>query len=56
MPAGAVEHEHGMGAGRDGAGDLGEMVVHRSGIGEGHDEARGDAAGRADRAEDVAHW
>jgi hypothetical protein len=53
MPAGAVEHENGMSAGRDGAGDLGEMVVHRAGIGEGHDEARGDAAVRTDRAEDV---
>jgi hypothetical protein len=42
-----------MGAGRDAAGDLGEMVVHRAGVGEGHDEARGDAALRADGAEDV---
>jgi hypothetical protein len=35
MPAGTVEHQHGMGAGRDGAGDLGEMVVHRAGIAKG---------------------
>jgi hypothetical protein len=42
-----------MGARRDGAGDLGEVVVHRGGIGEGHNEAGGSAAGRADRPEDV---
>ena len=53
MPAGAVEHEHGMSAGRDGAGDLGEVVVHRAGVGEGHDEARGHATLGTDRAEDV---
>ena len=53
VPAGTVEDEDGMGAGGDGAGDLGEVVVHRAGIGEGHDEARGDAAAGTDRAEDV---
>ena len=53
VPAGAVEHEHGMGAGRDGAGDLGEVGVHRLGVGEGQDEARRRAARRADGAEDV---
>ena len=40
MPAGAVEDEHGVRAGRDGAGDLGEVGVHRRGVGEGHDEGR----------------
>ena len=43
-----------MGAGRDGAGDLGEVVVHRAGVGEGHDEARGHAAAWANGAEDVS--
>jgi hypothetical protein len=52
-PAGAVEHEHGVSARRDGAGDLGEVIVHRAGVGEGHDEARGHAALRADRAENA---
>ena len=33
--------------------DLGEVVVHRGGIGEGHDEAGGGAPLRANRAEDV---
>jgi hypothetical protein len=42
-----------MGARSDGAGDLGEMAVHRAGVGEGHDEARGDAALGTDRAEDA---
>ena len=53
VPARAVEDEHGMGARRDGKGDLGEVGVHRGGVGEGHDEPRRHAARRADRAEDV---
>jgi hypothetical protein len=50
MPSGAVEDEHGMGARRDGPGDLGEMGVHRGRVGEGHDEARSHAALGKDRA------
>ena len=53
MPACAVEHEHGVGAGRDADGYLGEVVVHRAGVGEGHDQACGHAALRADRAENI---
>ena len=40
-------------SGRDGAGDLGEVRVHRLGVGEGHDEAGGHAARRTGGAEDV---
>ena len=36
-----------------GPGDLGEMSVHRGGVGKGHDEARGHSALGTDRAEDV---
>jgi hypothetical protein len=36
-----------------GPGDLGEVGVHRRGVGEGHDETGGGAALGADRAEDV---
>ena len=42
-----------MSARRDGAGDLGEVCVHRRGVCDGHDAARGRAALGADRAEDV---
>ena len=42
-----------MGARRDGAGDLGEMGVHRRGVGEGQHQPGGHAALRADRAEEV---
>ena len=38
---------NGMGCGRDGARDLGEVTVHRAGVGEVHDETRGHAALRA---------
>lgn len=53
MPASAVEHESGMGARGDRAGDLGEMGVHRRGVDEGQHQAGGGAVGRADRAEEL---
>jgi hypothetical protein len=42
-----------VGARGDGAGDLGEMGIHRGSVGEGHDEARCHTSRRADGAEDV---
>ena len=42
-----------MGARIDGGADLGEVGLHCSGIGEGHDEGRALAELRADRPEDV---
>lgn len=53
VPAGSVEHQHGLGAQRNGSGYLGKMGVHRGGVGEGHDEARRRAALRADRTKYV---
>ena len=50
MPARAVEDEHGMRSGGDGAGDLGQVGVHRRRVDEGQDQPRSDAAGRADCA------
>ncbi len=53
MPAGLIDQEHGVGAGRDGLGDLGEMQVHRLGIAGRQDQGRALALFRADGAEDV---
>jgi hypothetical protein len=53
MPAGAIADQKGMGAGRHLGADLQEVMVHRLGVDDGHDDCRTDAAGRADRAEDV---
>jgi hypothetical protein len=53
VPAGAVEHEHRVRSGRDGAGDLGEVIVHRARVGEGHDEPCRHSALRTDGAEYV---
>ncbi len=54
MPAGAVEHEDGVGTGRHGAGDLGEVHVHGLGIGVSQDHPGGDPAPGAGGAEDAA--
>ena len=43
-----------MGPFRDGAGDLGEVEVHRLGVGAGQHEACGDSTSGADSTEDVA--
>ena len=42
-----------MGAGGDGDRDLGEVGIHRGGVDVRQHQAGGDAAGGADRAEDV---
>ena len=53
MPAGTVEQQHRVGAGGDGAGDLGEVQVHRLRVGEGQDQGGAGGALGADGAEDV---
>ena len=53
MPAGAVEHQNGMGAWRDGAGDLGEVQVHRLGVGVRQDQGGAGGARGADGAEEA---
>jgi hypothetical protein len=53
VPAGLIDQEHGVGAGRDDLGDLGEMQVHRLGIAGRQDQGRALALFRADGAEDV---
>ena len=53
VPAGLIEQQHGVCAGRDGPGDLRQVQVHRLGVAAGQDEAGARAARRADRAEDV---
>jgi len=53
MPAGLVEQQDGMSAGRHRAGDFGEVQGHGGGVAERQDETGGGAARRADRAEDI---
>ena len=53
MPAGLVDQEHGVGAGRDGRGDLRKVEVHRLGVAGGQDQGCALALFRADGAEDV---
>ena len=53
MPAGLIDQEDGVGARRDGRGDLGEVQVHRLGVAGGQDQGCALAVLRADRAEDV---
>lgn len=54
MPSRAVEDEDGMGTWGDGAGDLGEVGIHRFGVDQGQDQAGSGTACRTDGAEDVA--
>jgi hypothetical protein len=51
VPACLVEDENGMRIGHDGGADLGEVRLHRLGVGEGHDESRALAELRADGTE-----
>ena len=44
MPAGAVEHDHGVCPGRDRAADLGEMQAGGRGVGVGQDQGGADGA------------
>ena len=53
MPAGLVDEQRGVGAGRDLRGDFGQMEVHRLGVAARHDERRALAVLGTDRAEDV---
>ena len=53
MPAGLIDEQRCVGAGRDLRGDFGQMEVHRLGVASGHDERRALAVLRADRAENV---
>ena len=53
VPAGLIDQQDGVGTGRDGLGDLGEMQVHRLGVAGRQDQGRALALLGADRAEDV---
>src|SRR2546422_10815989 len=53
VPAGLVDQEDGVGSGRDGCGDLGEVQVHRLGVAGWHDQGCTLALLRADCTEDV---
>jgi hypothetical protein len=53
VPSGAVEQQHGMGAHGDVARDFVEVELHHGSVGVGQREGRADAAGRADRAEQI---
>ena len=53
VPAGLIEQERGVGAGRDDCGDLFEVMGHGYGGAVGHDQARAHASGRADCSEDI---
>jgi hypothetical protein len=53
MPAGLIEQENGVFAGRDNLGDVLKVQVHRFGIAKGQYEARALAVIGTDRAEDV---
>jgi hypothetical protein len=53
VPAGTIEDHCGMRIGGDLAADLAEMVVHREGIADRHDQRRRFALRRADRAKHI---
>lgn len=53
VPAGTIEDHHGMGISGDLATDLAEMMVHRSGIADWHDQRRRLALRRADRTKQI---
>lgn len=53
MPAGAVADQDGVGSRGDLGADLGQVEVHRLGVGVGHDHGGADGALGADGAEDV---
>jgi hypothetical protein len=56
MPSGLVEQQHGMCAGRDSSGDLGQVKRHALGVAAGEDEPGRLALSRADRAVDVRRF
>ena len=53
VPAGPVEHDHGVGFGGDGAGDLVEVHLHGFGVAAGQDQAGTLAVLRTNGAEDI---
>jgi hypothetical protein len=53
VPAGTIEDHHGMGISGDLAADLAEVMVHRGGIADRHDQRRRLAGRRADRAKHI---
>ena len=53
MPSGLIDEEHGMSAGRDLGGDLGEMQAHRLGVAVRQDERGALAFAGTDGAEDI---
>ena len=53
MPAGAIERDHGVGAGADVGADLGEMQAHRLAVDLGQDQADAEIARRTDGAEEI---
>jgi hypothetical protein len=53
VPAGTIEDHHGMRIGGDLAADLAEMMVHRGGIADRHDQRRRFAFRRADRTKHI---
>ena len=53
VPSGLIDQEHGVGAWRDGLGDLDEMQVHRLGIAGRQDQGGALTLFRTDGAEDV---
>src|ERR1700755_340331 len=53
VPTGAIEDHHGMGISGDLAADLAEVMVHRGGIADRHDQRRRLALRRADRTKQI---
>src|ERR1700730_17386769 len=53
VPAGTIEDHHGMGIRGDLGADLAEVMVHRGGIADRHDQRRRLALRRADRTKQI---
>ena len=53
VPTGTIEDHHGMRVGGDLAADLAEVMVHRGGIADRHDQRRRFALRRADRTKQI---
>ena len=53
LTRGAIEDEHGMGAGTDAVADLDQVLIHRRGVDHWHDDGGAGVARRADGAEQV---
>ena len=53
MPAGLIEDQHGMSAGRDLRGDFGEVQIHSFGVAMGQDESCALAVLWTDGAENI---